>query len=82
MVNCVANLILLQYNATGASNTGNRKVARRTLGRPPRVKQFKERCKGGMSSRKLWMDEIRSHHFETMVETIKFVGIYVGETTF
>ena len=25
-----------------------------------------------------WMDEIRSHHFETMVETITLVGIYVG----
>ena len=26
-----------------------------------------------------WMDEIL-HHLETMVETIPFVGIYVGES--
>ena len=26
----------------------------------------------------LWMDEVRLHHFETMVETITFVGIYRG----
>ena len=26
----------------------------------------------------LWMDEIRSHHFESMLETITFVGIYPG----
>ena len=29
----------------------------------------------GLKETKVWMDEIRSHRFETMVATIKFVGI-------
>ena len=46
----------------------------------PKSKKKRELILGKKRDPILWMGEIHSHHFETMVETIRFVGIYVGES--